>query len=516
MMLFKIQFLAMLWGTYGYQLIPRMEECGLVCSQGFLCKTQTFTGIFNSFCHRAPISFPTSSPPILRSMKLWTAMKCTEGGPCSLYLSVKGTLQFEENISGIEICSLSMDTQNSQCVNVKISRNMHIMRKVKVQFNCFEVSAGQHVHVTMRTIPNYCGVNLSQEYYVEDCRNGDVEENIPDCFAGRMTYDVNRARKTILVNISDVDQDTDYYIRLCHQWFVCEDVEPVTLVPRKDLMKAISLPYTNLLPCLCIEAWPAVSDARRMQLCPFKNDTQALWDSIIYNSFTQTLAWEASCPVHVTVSLCQRLETWGPCVDLQNTSHTAVEKVKYSRVDAHPGLCMKFKTKHGSSVRCPFAYSNSQAWNMRLDVIEEQLQISFTSPTKAQFSVCVHNNTESSSCDSAGIHQSLSMDGSNTTSVNISAKTCGSNVCIQGWRADVDYSVSMHICDMPCISSIRSQEHHESSLNMISVVALLAIVIIMVTLLGHQLLSGFHRKKFENTKAASKRSQRVKRICYLH
>ncbi|KAJ6666451.1 hypothetical protein lerEdw1_000726 [Lerista edwardsae] len=95
-------------------------------------------------------------------------------------------------------------------------------------------------------------------------------------------------------------------------------------------------------------------------------------------------------------------------------------QVKYSRVDAHPGLCMKFKTKLGSSVRCPFANGNSKgyrqifffnvsAWNMKLDVIEEQLQISFTSPTKAQFSVCVRNNTESSSCDSEGRHQSLSL-----------------------------------------------------------------------------------------------------------
>ncbi|KAJ6666450.1 hypothetical protein lerEdw1_000725 [Lerista edwardsae] len=207
-------------------------------------------------------------------MKLWTAMKCIEGSRCSLHLSVKGTLQLEENISGMEICTLSMDTQKSQCVKVKISRNAHVKlagRKVRVQFNCFEVSAGQHIHVTMRTIPNYCGVNLGQEYYVEDCRNTDVEKNIPDCFAGKMTYDVNRARKTISVNISNVDPGIDYYVRLCHQWFVCEDVGPVTLVPRKDLRKAISLPYTNLLPCLCIEAWPAVSDARRMQLCPFKN-----------------------------------------------------------------------------------------------------------------------------------------------------------------------------------------------------------------------------------------------------
>lgn len=40
-------------------------------------------------------------------------------------------------------------------------------KQVKLQFNCFEVTAGQHVYVTMRTIPNYCGIQLNQEYYVD-------------------------------------------------------------------------------------------------------------------------------------------------------------------------------------------------------------------------------------------------------------------------------------------------------------------------------------------------------------
>nr|XP_034983991.1 putative interleukin-17 receptor E-like [Zootoca vivipara] len=296
-MLFKVQIFAMFWGVYGYQLIPRIEDCGLTCSQnkspktwtslslslkeyveeeiikGFLCRTQTSSGILSSFCHPAPASL---SPTTLRSMKLWTAMKCAGQRQCSLLLSVKGTLHLEENIRGMEICYLSMETQNSQCVRVKISKDINVksaVRKVKVQFNCFEVSAGQHLHVTMRTIPNYCGVKKDQEYYVEDCRNSDVEENIPVCFVSgiRIIYDVDRARKTISVDISEAAQGTDYYVRLCHQWFLCEDVGPVTLVQGKDLVKPVSLQYTQLLPCLCIEVWPAISDAQRTQLCPFKN-----------------------------------------------------------------------------------------------------------------------------------------------------------------------------------------------------------------------------------------------------
>ncbi|XP_015273372.1 PREDICTED: putative interleukin-17 receptor E-like [Gekko japonicus] len=330
-------------------------------------------------------------------MKLWTAMKCTDGHQCSLHLSIKGTLHLHENVRGMEICSLSMSTQKSQCVNMKVSRNTHVKftgKKVKLQFNCFEVSAGQHVYVTMRTIPNYCGVQLSQEYYVE---------------AGKLAYEVDRAKHTILLNISNVAQNVDYYVRLCHQWFVCEDVGLVSLIQRNDLVKSISLPFTQLLPCLCIEAWPAIPDARRMQMCPFKNNTKALWDDIIYNAVTQTLTWEAACPIHVNVSLCRLMKTSDQCVDLMNSSKTAPEKVKYSRVDAHPRLCMKFTTKRGSWVRCPFAHGNAQAWTMKVSAMEEQIQVSFTSNTEAQFSVLVCNITESSSCDSAGIPQSISV-----------------------------------------------------------------------------------------------------------
>lgn len=40
-------------------------------------------------------------------------------------------------------------------------------KQVQVQFNCFEVNVAQHIYVTMKTVPNYCDVKMSQEYYVE-------------------------------------------------------------------------------------------------------------------------------------------------------------------------------------------------------------------------------------------------------------------------------------------------------------------------------------------------------------
>ncbi|XP_068020408.1 interleukin-17 receptor E-like protein isoform X3 [Melanerpes formicivorus] len=430
-------------------IIPRIEECGLSCSQGIHCKSKPSSGIFNSFCHDAPASL---SSVILKSMKISTVMKCVQGSPCSLHLNIKGTLSLDENIRGLEICTLSLDTQQSQCINVRFAGKKSKMlngKKVQIQTNCFEVNVAQHIYVTMKTVPNYCEVKLRQEYYVEDCRNSDVGKYIPACLAGKFEFNVDRARKIILVNVSSSLRDQDYYVRLCHKWFTCEDAGAFSVIKGKESLKSVSLKYSQLLPCLCIEGWLAIPDARRTQLCPFKNDTKMLWDNIVYNPLTQTLAWEPACPVLVVVNLCRLMKSNNHCEDIQNTSKRSPEKqVKYSRVDTHPRLCMKFTTNQGAWVKCPFAQGEFPAWKMRTDAVEGKLRVFFTSQTKAQFSVLVCNRTQLASCESAGMHHSVSVGDS--VSITMSWEMCESMICIQGWRTDVDYSVPLQICDINC------------------------------------------------------------------
>ncbi|XP_009077474.1 PREDICTED: putative interleukin-17 receptor E-like [Acanthisitta chloris] len=431
--------LIILFWSADCQIIPRIEECGLSCSQGIHCKSKPSGGIFNSFCHDAPASL---SSVVLKSMKISTVMKCVQGSPCSLHLNIKGTLSLDENIRGLEICSLSLDTQQSQCTNVRFTRKKSKMlngKKVQVQFNCIEVNVAQHIYVTMKTVPNYCEVKLSQEYYVEDCRNSDVGKYIPACSVGKFDYNVDRTRKVITVNVSNFPRDQDYYVRLCHKWFTCEDVGVLAVIKGKESFKSVSLKYSQLLPCLCIEGWLAVPDARRIQLCPFENETKALWDNVVYNPLTQTLAWEPVCPVLVVVNLCRFVKSNDHCEDIENSSKNSPEKVKYSRVDTHPRLCMKFTTKRGTWIKCPFAHGEFPAWKMRTVAAAEQIQVFFTSQTKAQFSVLVCNRTQMASCESLGMHHSVSV----------------------GWRTDVDYSVPLQICDTYC--GFHGQAHGDGS-----------------------------------------------------
>lgn len=71
--------------------------------------------------------------------------------------------------------------------------------------------------------------------------------------AGKFDYNVDRARKIISVNVSNFLRDQDYYVRLCHKWFTCEDVGAFAVIKGKESLKSVSLKYSQLLPCLCIE-----------------------------------------------------------------------------------------------------------------------------------------------------------------------------------------------------------------------------------------------------------------------
>ncbi|KAF2975575.1 hypothetical protein EK904_010847 [Melospiza melodia maxima] len=240
---------------------------------------------------------------------------------------------------------------------------------VQIQFNCIEVNVAQHIYVTMKTVPHYCEVKLSQQYYVE---------------AGKLAYNLDRARKMVTVNVSNFPRDQDYYVRLCHKWFTCEDAGAFAVV---------------------------------------------LWDNIVYNPSTQTLAWEPACPVLVMVNLCRFTKLNDHCEDIEKSFKNSSEKVKYSRVDTHPRLCMKFTTKRGSWIKCPFAHGEFPAWKMRTAAVAEQIQVFFTSQTKAQFSVLVCNRTQMASCESLGMHHSVSVG--DPVSITMSQEMCGSTICIQ-------------------------------------------------------------------------------------
>ncbi|XP_053318406.1 putative interleukin-17 receptor E-like [Spea bombifrons] len=469
--------------------IQRIKECGLTCSRGVHCRSRETSGFF---CEDPPDSL---LPTVLENMKISTAMKCQKMNQCSLYLDVKGTIALDENIKGVEICSLTLSTQQNQCTSVKFSRIKTGTKKVDVQFNCFEVSTGQHVYVSMKTIPYFCNIELEEEYHVEDCYHSVVGNSIPSCSAGKLNYMVDEEKKTITVHVSDNLEEYDYNVRLCLKHYSCQDISGAhALIKMGNSSKSVTFPYSEILPCLCIEGWSAFTDARRIRLCPFKNETSTLWDSITYNPMIKVLAWEPSCAVQVTVNLCWLTNQDDKCVKIPKSERTTVvDQVSYKDVDTHPRLCMEFTTEMGSWVRCPFGFGQFPGWDMEAVVTDEQIEIRITSHTMAKFSVVVCNKIKFAMCESLQTFTLVHGGTSGFVSHSVSRELCSYNICIQVLRTDVNYSFPVQICNISCNQPFTP--FHKNILPVLAVAAGFLIMVTMITIIGYAVLKVYYRMK---------------------
>ncbi|KAF3815155.1 hypothetical protein GH733_017431 [Mirounga leonina] len=314
------------------------------------------------------------SPSVLEALTLSTAMKCAPHEGCSLLLRVQASLTLHESLRGLEACSMNLDTQETQCQSVRVSRASR-RRQVgrQVHFDCFEVSVAQSLYVTLRTVPHFCGVQLDQQYHVE---------------AEKFSYWVDRSRKVILVQVPEAPGAPDYYVRLCLKWFTCEDVGAPVRVTVNRMSRTVSLPYMRV--------WPSLpgGDGGRGRACadpsPSRRaETDALWDAIRYHPGDQALSWEPACPVSGHVSLCWRPGPGALCHSLERSGRPAHGRVQYPLVDTQPQLCLKFSTSQGFWVRCPFHERGFQAWKMTVQPAASQghLRVTFFSPSAAHFQV---------------------------------------------------------------------------------------------------------------------------------
>ncbi|XP_059790890.1 putative interleukin-17 receptor E-like isoform X4 [Balaenoptera ricei] len=456
-----LALLSLTWSAYQSLAVPRVAECGLSCSQGFTCKSRINRNIFNSFCREPPTSMSGS---VLEALTLSTAMKCAPPDGCSLLLRVNASLTLREGLRGLEACSMSLDTQETQCQSVRVpraSRRLQVGQQLQVHFDCFEVSVAQSLYVTLRTVPHFCGVQLGQRYHVEDCADEDVARNVPDCFAGKLSYWVDRSRKVVLVQVPE-SGGPDYYVRLCLKWFTCEDVGAPVRVTANRVSQRVSLPYKQELSCLCLEGWPATPDAVRIQTCPFKDDTETLWDAVRYHPGSRALSWEPACPMSGRVSLCWRPGPGPQCLELEHSGRPAHSRVQYPLVDTQPQLCLKFSTSLGFPVRCPFEQPRFPAWKMTVQLAPApgHLRVAFFSPSPARFQVCLchRGKTWPPACrrvlqatPTPAVSWGDPAEDPAVAFVDIPGdQACAPGTCIQGRRTDVQFSAPQQLCDLQC------------------------------------------------------------------
>ncbi|XP_007454147.1 PREDICTED: putative interleukin-17 receptor E-like [Lipotes vexillifer] len=385
------------------------------------------------------------SRSVLEALTLSTAMKCAPPDGCSLFLRGKASLTLHEGLRGLEACSMSLDTQETQCQSMRVpraSRRLQVGQQLQVHFDCFEVSVAQSLYVTLRTVPHFCGVQLDQRYRVE---------------AGKLSYSVDRSRKVVLVQVPE-SGGPDYYVRLCLKWFTCEDVGAPVRVTANGVSRRVSLPYKQELSCLCLEGWSATPDAVRIQTCPFEDDTETLWDAIHYHPGSQELSWEPACPVSGRVSLCWRPGPGPQCLELEQSSRPAHSRVQYPFVDPQPQLCLKFSTSLGFLVRCPFEQLRFPAWKMTVQLAPApgHLRAAF-SPSPARFQVCLRHRGKTWPPACHRVLQATPTPAGDPTEDPAVAfadipgdQACAPGTCIQGRRTDIQFSAPQQLCDLQC------------------------------------------------------------------
>ncbi|KAF5906781.1 putative interleukin-17 receptor E-like, partial [Clarias magur] len=320
---------------------------------------------------------------------------------------------------------------------------------VNIQDDCLEVGIGQEIYVTLQTWPKFCDVAYSRAYQIPDCSNKDLQGNIPECTTGRIDYEVDSEKKEIHISVSDMLENRDYNVRLCHKDYICTGTGAHKLIKKENPVKNVTLKYSKPVPCLCIEGWSVMTDASRVQVCPFKKRFEELWSGINFDPVEETLSWQASCQVNAVISLCE-LQDQGMCQDLANSSQRYIKgMVTYSAVDPHPRLCMKFTTETRSWIKCPFSDGNFPAWGLEVSAEEDQTQLLVTSRIKASLSFSVCSKTGASGCEDT---QSLLVDVDKFDEVqpNLATDLCTPGLCIKAKRVDVKYGVTSLYCHPSC------------------------------------------------------------------
>uniref|UniRef100_UPI0037E72F01 interleukin-17 receptor E-like protein n=1 Tax=Semicossyphus pulcher TaxID=241346 RepID=UPI0037E72F01 len=485
-------------GLNGAAGLERIDKCSTSCSQGLRCKTKP-DYFFGNPCENPADGLNTSS--VFHNISLSTVMRCEGRQKCSLHLRIRATLQLTEYIHGLSICTVTPGMMaNCQILNFKRASQTKSGVQVKVENDCTEMSPSEHMKVTVTTVPSYCGITWMGTYQAPECHSEDLQRHVPECITGRLSYNVNPQKKELSVHVSDMLEDHDYHLRLCHKDFICSGTGAYTLIKKAELVKSATFAYSRPLPCLCVEGWSAVTDAPRVQVCPFKDRVEELWFGINFDLLEETLSWEPACPVTAVVVLCQKRED-GICVDLPHASkNVSRAKITFTKVDPHPQLCMKFTAGSKSWTKCPFTDARFQAWEFTVTRHEGQENVMMFSRITADFSVGLCVKSEGSSvCQITETH-TMHVEKHKAVSLKME-KLC--NTCFQVKRLDVKFAATVIHCLEECIKSSPRPPvfSRRASGDLTWVVVLVGVClsgIIVVTLLLHVLLT-VHQKRKRNT-----------------
>ncbi|XP_072529825.1 interleukin-17 receptor E-like protein isoform X2 [Salminus brasiliensis] len=428
--------------------IRQIQQCGVHCSEGLHCKSRPYLSLSRCKKHQ-----DWNNGTNIHNASLSSVVRCEEG-KCSLNLNIAIMMTLYADIRGVSMCVHSAGMLG-RCQIATFPHNTKERipgKEVEVQYDCFSVRPGQDVLVTLNTVPNFCNNVWTQKYIIPECAHEDIRRTVTECITGELTYTVNTTKREIIVIVREVPEDADYNLRLCLKGRTCIGTGPHRLIKNQDLHINESFLYSKALPCLCIEGWPATTNARRAQVCPFKNNMEELWSGVTYDHYTQTLSWKPACPVKAVVSLCHAAVP-KTCLDFGNVSLSSERhSVVFSTVDPHPQLCMKFTTEAGFWIECPFSSERYPGWDLKVASKADQHWAEISSWFPARFAVGLCKMSSSATCEQPeeSPFLNISVAKMKTSVVNLSVGMCDASICIQVRRLDVQFAIQELRCNLKC------------------------------------------------------------------
>ncbi|XP_017569201.1 uncharacterized protein il17rel isoform X2 [Pygocentrus nattereri] len=413
--------------------VKQIQQCGVHCSKGQHCKSRHHLSL--SHCKKQQ---DLNNGTTIHDVKLSVVMRCEED-KCSLNLNIVIMMTLYDDVHGVVMCVHSAGmVERCQIVTFSHKARKHVAeKKVEVQYDCFSVRPEQDVFVTLKTAPNFCNNVWTKKYSIPNCAHEAIRRKVTECITGELTYTVDTARREITVMVLEAPKDIDYNLRLCLKGHTCIGTGPHRLIKRQDLNRNESFLYSKALPCLCIEGWPASTNARRTQICPFKNNMQELWSGVTYDQYTQALSWKPMCPVKAVVSLCHAV---GPkmCLDIGNMSLSSESN--------------NFTTEADFWIECPFSSERFPVWDLKVVSKAQQHSVEITSWFPVRFSVGLCKLSSSTTCKPAEESQFLiaSVDRTKPAVFNLSTSMCNSSICVQVRRIDVVLAIEEQRCNLQC------------------------------------------------------------------
>ncbi|XP_076859227.1 interleukin-17 receptor E isoform X2 [Brachyhypopomus gauderio] len=317
-------------------------------------------------------------------------------------------------------------------------------------FDCFKAQAGNRVYVSVREL-NQTLITASPTVIHPQVRVFPVPRfpvnHRSGSDEGKDTVPVYNLKVDILAKrfLVTMAEGQNVKVRLCFKNFQreCSGARPHQV--NTDLNRTISLNFTHLVPCMCVQLYYFSLDAKRDTACPLKDKTlpgggDVLSSSSLIPFGSSVLQWKPLCPSaqsKPSVALCwQQPENQSHCVHVQNSTLVETElSYNVSQVDKHPHMCVKFSLNESRRVFCPYSSGLIPKWEVTVVLGPQGLRVQLSSSVQAVFAaqLCVRENE---ACVAIGnVHSVLMKQDARHGELSIPLSSSSSGLCVQVWQA---------------------------------------------------------------------------------